>query len=528
MSSVKKLMDLFQGSAGASGTHGVPEKDLDGLKWNIKRTAKTLRIPVTLELWQQHVKGERPLGVIPIREDNTCSWGSIDYDVYDVDLLEVVKRVEQTKLPLVPCVSKSGGLHLFLFLQKPELAADVQNALREAAASLGMAECEIFPKQQRVLAARNDLGNWMVMPYFGDTYDGKLRLQRGLKKTGAEMTIDEFVKACSSARTTITVFSEMCASRRSPPSGSAAKEKDKKKSRGNGKSPCDFTDGPPCLQHLTASGVMSEGRKRTLFMMGLYFKRASPGEWKERLESANSKFFNKALPSSEVTGIINSLEKKDYEYTCKEEPMRSHCNSMLCKQKKYGVGRGGFPVISSLSKLETDPPLWFADVEEARLELTTDELQIYMKFHKACMNKVNKGFEMMKQSAWMTVLGEALDNVQIIEAPEETTIQGSFKELLEEFLTNRGRGKQWDDVLYGRPFEEDGRHNFRMKDLKKFLVQNGLKLDQGFIFSRLKELGGDSGQKTLKGNRHFNYWYVPSEKITSLIEDEDVKEEQDI
>ena len=198
----QRLMDLFAGFAGASGTHGVPEKDPEGLKWNIKRTAKTLRQPVTPELWEQHVAGKRPLGVIPIREDNSCSWGSIDFDEYDVDLIEMIKRVETAKYPLVPCRSKSGGLHLFLFLKEPEPAADVQGVLRDAAASLGMADCEIFPKQTRVLVERNDLGSWMVMPYFGDTFGGKLQNQHGLKKTGSEMTMAEFVSFAEKKQTT--------------------------------------------------------------------------------------------------------------------------------------------------------------------------------------------------------------------------------------------------------------------------------------------------------------------------------------
>src|SRR6185295_2315154 len=109
----------------------------------------------------------------------------------------------------------------------------------------------------------------------------------------------------------------------------------------------------PCLQHLTSSGIQSDGRKRTLFMMALYYKRADTENWKERLESANRLFFKPPLPSSEITGVINSCEKKDYEYTCKEEPMKSHCDSVTCRMRKFGVGKGGeYPVITSLSKLD--------------------------------------------------------------------------------------------------------------------------------------------------------------------------------
>jgi hypothetical protein len=144
---VQRMMELFAGHPDAHGTHGEPVKD--GLKWDIKSTAKTIRRPVTLRLWQDHLSGKRPLGVITIGPDGTCKWGSIDVDQYDVSLLEIIARVEWHKLPLVPCRSKSGGLHLFLFVTEWHSAAVVQAALRAMAAKLGLGGCEILGAVQR-------------------------------------------------------------------------------------------------------------------------------------------------------------------------------------------------------------------------------------------------------------------------------------------------------------------------------------------------------------------------------------------
>ena len=125
---------MFAGGQQAHGTHGEPDERKPGdLKWRIKGSAKTLREPPTREHWQQHTAGERPLGIIPIRDDGRCSWGTIDLDVYDINLLEIVAKVEVAKLPLLPCVSKSGGLHLFLFIKQFELAGKVQDVLRAMA-----------------------------------------------------------------------------------------------------------------------------------------------------------------------------------------------------------------------------------------------------------------------------------------------------------------------------------------------------------------------------------------------------------
>lgn len=520
-------MALFEGFSSAHGTHGLPEKDPEGLKWNIKRTAKTLRQPVTRELWKQHVAGERPLGVIPIREDNTCSWGSIDFDVYDVDLLAIVKRVEDAKYPLVPCLSKSGGLHLFLFLEEPEAAADVQSVLRDAAASLGMAECEIFPKQQRVLTERNDLGNWMVMPYYGDTFKGKLRLQHGLKKTGAEMTLGEFVSFAEKHKTTITEFAKLCEGRRVEP----PRDKDgKKKTKSKG----DFSDGPPCLQHLTSTGIQSEGRKRTLFMMALYYKRADAENWKDRLEKANQLFFAPPLPSEEVVGVIRSVEKKDYQYTCKEEPMKSHCDSTLCRMRKFGVGRGGsYPVISNLTKVETDPPLWFADVEEARIELTTEDLQAYMRFHRKCMEGANKSYAMIRQDAWLAIVGDAMDKLIVVEAPPDAKRGGRLNALIAEFLTNRSKGERFEDLFDGRPWydEKKDRHYFTLRSLEKFLDQ------ERFREMTINQVSQHISRELKGGDFYFNKkeprirtWWVPGSAIESApsIDPPQIEEEKEI
>ncbi len=76
--------------------------------------------PVTLDLWKQHVARRAwPLGVGPIREDSTCLWGSIDVDDYAVDPIAMIVKIRELHLPLVPCRSKSGGMHLFLFLHSP-------------------------------------------------------------------------------------------------------------------------------------------------------------------------------------------------------------------------------------------------------------------------------------------------------------------------------------------------------------------------------------------------------------------------
>ena len=87
---------------------------------------------MTDELWQAHLDGEGPsLGIIPIMADNTSRWGCIDIDTYPIDYRKIINSIRTLQLPLVPCRSKSGGLHIFLFRKKPIAAQLIRAQLRE-------------------------------------------------------------------------------------------------------------------------------------------------------------------------------------------------------------------------------------------------------------------------------------------------------------------------------------------------------------------------------------------------------------
>lgn len=500
-------MTLFAGHERAHGTHGVPTQKTGTVKWEIKTTAETLRQPVSLQMWEAHLAGTRPLGVVPIREDGTTSWGSIDVDRYDINLMEVCQRVESQKLPLLPGRSKSGGLHLFLFLKEPAPAGAVQAVLRDIAAQLGFAGSEIFPKQTVVLTERGDVGNWMVMPYYGDTYGGKIKEQVGLKKTGAEMTVGEFLDAAERLRVPAdalgTIGKRRQAAGKKGPSGTAPAG--------------PYADGPPCLQHLAALGVPPGGQNNTLLMMGIYYKKTFPEDWEDKLELANREQLRPPGSSEGLQSVIRSLKKKEYEYTCKTEPMASHCDSMACRMRKFGVGAGGnFPQITSISKLDVEPPIWFVDIEGERVDASTEQLQTYMMFHRLCIDRLHKCYNIMKPGDWLGMVAAAMDGLTVIEAPPDAAAGGQFRELLTEFLTNRAQGDKIEDLFSGRPFVDakDSLIYFRLSDFQTFLRRAEVRdIKRGQIVQRIRDLGGESDFKNVKG-KGLQCWKVP----TTLVE----------
>lgn len=507
-------MALFEGHKTAHGTHGEPKRN--GLKWEIKNSAKTLREPVTDDLWKQHLDGKRPIGIIPINEAAMCFWGSIDVDEYDIDLLKIVKDAD--KYPLVPCKSKSGGLHLFLFTSQPVAAGDMQSTLRALAASMGLAGSEIFPKQSNVLTERGDVGNWMVMPYFGGTFGGKLHNQHGLKRTGAEQTLQEFINHSNKKRLSTKKFEELANSMRTSkvtPVNAGGKGKRGKKGGTVGHGP--FGDGPPCLQHMATGGFPEGGRNNALFMLGIYLKRAFPVDWHRRLEEDNQTFMKPPLTSDEVTQVRKQLERKDYEYTCKVEPMQSHCDTGICRTRKFGVGDSGtYPSITSMTKMNSEPAIWFVDMGERRLEISTADLLQYARFQHVVAENCGVFLSSMKQSDWVQILGEASRNMETIDPPPDLRTQGRFEEYIVDFLTNRTRGLREEDILSGRPWfdESTGRHYFSMKDFTKFLEREGAKdFTRGQLARRIIRMGGGHVFRKIKGKHGRNLQFVPNNAL---------------
>lgn len=474
LSAAARMMSLFEGYAGAHGTHGATSRsDAKGGKLEIKKTARTVREPVTEALWRQHLTGERPLGIIPIREDHTCLWGCIDVDKYDINLGDVAQRMVDEGLPLVVCRTKSGGAHVYLFLREATSAEEVRSTLRQVAASLGWGDCEVFPKQSQIISDRGDLGNWLNMPYLG----GDRTDRYGIKIGGMGMTLHEFLTHAEEMRTTIDKV--------------VVKRRRSKKEMPNLPG---MEDAPPCLQHMVSMGFPEGGRNTGLFAMGVYLKRKYESDWKERLEHTNRESIIPPLSSEEVSGIIRSLERKDYNYTCKDVPLKNFCNSSLCRTRKFGVGGGGvFPVVSGLSKLETEPPIWFLDIEDQRIELSTRQLLNYKEFQIVCADKITVTFQNMKADTWMEMVAAAMATANIIEAPVESSTMGHFMELLEEFCTNKHAAQNRDEIILGKPWldPETDRYYFRLRDLMSHLENRKFTVwGRNVVSARLDEIGG--------------------------------------
>ena len=478
---MKEFKSIFEGLDVAYGQHQSEGKRADGKQEGKSYIVKKL---VKDDLWQAHLDGEGPsLGIIPIMADNTSRWGCIDIDTYPIDYRKIINSIRTLQLPLVPCRSKSGGLHIFLFLKKPIAAKLIRAKLREAASALGYADVEVFPKQSTILIEKGDLGNFLNLPY----YNAKNSTRYAYKDDGTAATLHEFISLYN--KYVVSGTDEVAIQ----VSGDVIK------------------DGPPCLQQLCTQGFSEGGRNNGLFNIGVYLRKFDPDNWKTLLEEYNRNYMTPPLSASEVVTVQKQLEKKDYNYRCKEPPINAYCNAKVCKGRKYGIGGNGSSLeFSALTKLCTDPPVWFLDVGDTRMELQTEELQIQTKFQKKCMNSLNHMPPLVKQSVWQEIIERLMINLNTIPVSDDGSLAGQFEAHLQEFCTDRAQALNRDELLLRKPWTEEGVTWFRLKDLQDYLTRNKFTyFNTGQLVQALRNLKGKSDKFNLKG-RTVRVWGVPA------------------
>ena len=120
MSLAERFATRYAGLRQAYGTFTASNDLREDGKANGKNVtiSKELSDTDLLKLWQDHLSGQQSVGIVSIDENNCCVWGAIDVDEYQLDLKGLAKKIAKHELPLVVCRSKSGGAHIYLFLDE--------------------------------------------------------------------------------------------------------------------------------------------------------------------------------------------------------------------------------------------------------------------------------------------------------------------------------------------------------------------------------------------------------------------------
>ena len=490
----KEFFLLFKGSDIAHGTFVVKGSRIgDGKK---QGTAKVIREPTTIEMWEEHLKGGTGLGIIPIRSDNTCQWGAIDIDKYDINHKDLVAFLEENKVPAIVGRTKSGGAHVWLFLTEPIEAVEMQRKMNELAAALGYAGSEIFPKQSTILLDRGDTGNFLNMPY----HSGEKSTRYGFDQNGEALSPENFITLCFSQRIVPAQF--------------------RKLEFTFGTKEVVLEEGPPCLQHLCRQKFPEGSRNNALFNLGVYARLFDEENWEQLVQRYNMDYLSPPLNHGEVGTVIRQLKKKEYFYKCEDQPIKPFCDKEICKGRKYGVGPSGVGNdMSSLTKIDGDPPIWILNVDGNRVELTTNGLTAQSQFQRECVSQINKYPVTVNQRAWQTRIQTLLDNLTIVEVPPDATLKGEFEDLLHAFASERAKGEEREDILQGVAVWAEERVYFQIKDLKKHLSVNDFNhYTSNKITLRLQDINAQKMFWRVRG-KGVHVWSLPQDYFEGETEE---------
>ena len=465
-----KFKNIFEGLTIAYGQYQKGDVAANGNKQ--KGKAFIVRKNVSDDLWEKHLQGEGPaLGIIPITEDNTCRWGCIDIDEYNFDHSKLVQSIRTFNFPLIVCRSKSGGAHVFLFTKENIPASLMQSKLKQMSKVLGYEGSEIFPKQIEILVERGDTGNFLNLPY----HNQMKGLRYAINDNGSGCTLEEFYKLYD-------VYS-------------CSKEEVEKIKIKEKKIEEAFPNGPPCLNKLASTGFGEGSRNNALFNIAVYYKQANPDTWEDEIVKANIKYMTPALSNSEVQQLIKSINRKGYDkYRCKDAPINSVCQSGLCRTKRFGVGFGeeSMPILGNLTKYTSNPPQWFLDVGESRIELKSEQLYSSPLFALACLDQANLVVPVPKAKDWKELfLKPMMQNLQQIEPLQSLDPINEITGLLQDWTTNRQSARTLDDIFNKLPFTEGEFTYFRLEDFYAFCKKNNWEMDKiktGNLLKRLEDI----------------------------------------
>ena len=496
----QRFRGLFAGFHLAHGRYRVTVRAQGG---KIQGHASTVVGAVSDKLWQQHLLGEEGVGSIPLLEDNTVCFAAIDIDDYKVDLVELEKKAEG--LPVVFCQSKSGGVHVYTFFDPPAPADRVIVVFRTWAKRLGYPKAELFPKQQK-RASATDIGNWINLPYFGDT--------RLAWRGGQNLPLDSFLALAESLRVDPGDWHRY----------EDPVEPDTAPNDGH------FKDGPPCLNQIQLEGGFAEGtRNEGLFNVAIYLRKRFGDDWVQHLADYNTFFCSPPVNDKEIQTIIKSLSRKDYEYRCKQEPLQSRCRRSVCIKRPYGVGQQVTIAdigIDHMTKYSGSPSaVWVVQLtNNARFECSADAFTSQNIFAKYCYDTAGTRLPVVPQQRFVDYINQYTTTAVVVPPFEGSAPEEVFWQLLVDFCVGLAQAKTQEDLRRNQPWHHEGKIYFRPTALMNYLRRQRFSeaKEYGKIASYIHRYNGGS-IKMAVGPIEESLWWVPKLELRPESEPEPIQ-----
>ena len=321
----------------------VTKKQKPVYRWNDEEA--------TQDIYEQHLNGEISIGIQPCNEARLARFGAIDVDFkdyQDYDRKKFLDTIQKYKLPLIPILSKSGGMHLYLFLDDYISAITLRSFLSNLLPLFRLKQdTEIFPKQTKLVkdseTGKVNKGNFINLPYF------KKSERTALNTDGTEFTFEQFMKVIEANLTPEILLKKI------------TEQIELQTMEGVDDV---FKDGPPCLADI--SKISNEdgfdGKDRFLYNYHVFVKAKFEDNWEQMVMDAPVKFFSGANAHSwdkqKLKAKLKSWKESYKGYTCTQSPINEFCKKGICVKRKFGVlhgSKGSYPILTNLVKIDLEP-----------------------------------------------------------------------------------------------------------------------------------------------------------------------------
>ena len=483
---------------------------------------------LTVATFEQHLLGKKALGVCPVNEQNKAIFGVIDIDSYEQQklLTKTIDLVYEYALPLVPCRTKSGGLHLYLFLRKHEDAKDVKEVLEQIIGLLALnnmfnGHVEVFPLQTTVSEKKK--GHSITIPYFNayDKESGSVAYM--LSSSYEEIKVEKFISLIETKFTTLEYVKDLL-------------------------SKLPMGDAPPCLQALYLSNALEEssGRNNYLYSMAVFFK-AKHGveEFAKYVREANKELLT-PLEDTEVEALIIQVTEKQGFYKCKDIPCKNYCDKSVCKTREFGIGfnKGHFTGtdFGDLIRVKSADPYYIWEVRfDTSLEFAKlifkdeDELLNQRAFIRKCVKDLNQAPFIVKENDWIVIVNQALQHnlrEEVIKEETDTTETAKIKRHFLRFITQNVCASHAPYLIkISSVVFRDDNYYFLHEAFQDYLDYKKLKYDSSVLREMLKLFGCEEGILTIDKKsgevEDIDCWVKKNDTTTNKVNDfyKDVLEE---
>ena len=347
----EKYIKFFEGYRQAYGVADMSTLKIDPESRKQKPVYRWNDEELTDIVYNNHLEGTQSIGVQPCNENSNARFGVIDVDPHnyqEFDKKYFIDTIQEYKLPLIPILSKSGGLHLYLFMSEFVAASVIKSFLSNLLPLFKLKpDCEIFPKQTQLTkdseTGQLNKGNFINLPYYKKSERVAINLD------GKPFSFDEFIQVVDSNTVCLADLKTITESIEQQDMEGVDEE---------------FIEGPPCLAHL--SKIMKDpgfdGKDRFMYNYHVFVKMKYADTWQQKVMNAPVKYFSgehaNAWDKQHLNQKVRSWSKTMKGFTCTQSPISDHCKKGICVKKKFGIlagSKGSYPVLTNLKKIDLDP-----------------------------------------------------------------------------------------------------------------------------------------------------------------------------